>query len=254
MSNPVSMFADIVARQFNFLNQLRAIDDHYRDSPMSDFGHREDGRRGWTRHDVTARQALEAEAGCRLPSFFINSVRLRSQCRVATAYRMFGFFDQCNLGRKAAILFCRDHAEFAIDEPAIIHRMARLHNDWLGHTRHHDDGAAVAVEHEWRVSYSELLAVCRAIESAGWNDNLTAPAIPQAITKIPPEFRSKPIAKKIAAKLLGRGCEDSGVKWLNDCITDGTIACEGLSRQSFVFDIRQFPESVHPRLLPPKSC
>ena len=70
---------------------------------------------------------------------------------------------------------------------------------------------------------------------------------------IPPEFRSKPIAKKLAATLLGKPNEDSGVKWLNACIDDGTIDCEPHSRQSFVFDIRQFPEAVHPRLLPPKS-
>lgn len=105
------------------------------------------------------------------------------------------------------------------------------------------------------VALDPMLNRCRRIVRRIDELHAAAPAaIPTATTKIPPEFRSKPIAKKVAAKLLGRGCEDSGVKWLNDCITDGTIACEGLSRQSFVFDIRQFPESVHPRLLPPKSC
>ena len=67
---------------------------------------------------------------------------------------------------------------------------------------------------------------------------------------IPSKFRSKPIAKKLAAKLLGQSNEDSGVKWLNSCIGDGTITCEEQSRQRFVFDIRQFPDSVHAQLLP----
>jgi hypothetical protein len=79
-----------------------------------------------------------------------------------------------------------------------------------------------------------------------------APAKNGAIA-IPPEFRSKPITKKLAAALLGRPNEDSGVKWLKACIDDGTIHCEELTKQSFVFDIRQFPESGHPKLLPPKS-
>lgn len=68
--------------------------------------------------------------------------------------------------------------------------------------------------------------------------------------KIPAEFRTKAITKKLAAKLMGRPNEDSGVKWLNQCIEDGSIICEKLSRQGFVFDIRDFPEHVHPQLSP----
>lgn len=72
-------------------------------------------------------------------------------------------------------------------------------------------------------------------------------------TQIPAEYRSKPISKKLAAKLLGRLQEDSGVKWLNLCIADGTITCEPHTRLSSVFDIRQFPEATHAKLLPPNS-
>jgi hypothetical protein len=67
---------------------------------------------------------------------------------------------------------------------------------------------------------------------------------------IPAAFRSKPITKSAAARLLGQNPNSSGVRWLNHCIEDGTIRCEPLSRQRFVFDIRQFPESTHGLLRP----
>ena len=68
------------------------------------------------------------------------------------------------------------------------------------------------------------------------------------IQTIPTEHRSKPITKTRAAKLLGKPNADSGVEWLNNCIEDGTITCETLSRQSHVFDIRAFPDSVQGQL------
>jgi hypothetical protein len=70
------------------------------------------------------------------------------------------------------------------------------------------------------------------------------------ICDIPSEFRSIPISKKKAALLLGRHNEDSGVESISKAIEDGSLACEEFSRQSFVFDIRQFPECVHSHLLP----
>lgn len=68
---------------------------------------------------------------------------------------------------------------------------------------------------------------------------------------IPIEHRSKPIAKNKAAKLLGRsGDEGRAVEWLNKCINDGTISCVAMTRQTFCFDIRQFPKDKHPQLRP----
>lgn len=68
---------------------------------------------------------------------------------------------------------------------------------------------------------------------------------------IPIEHRSKPIAKKKAAKLLGQnGDEGRAVEWLNNCINEGTISCMEMSRQSFCFDIRQFPKDKHQQLRP----
>lgn len=103
-----------------------------------------------------------------------------------------------------------------------------------------------------------LLNRCRRIVRRIDELHATKPAAktttpPKPTTAIPAKFRSKPISKKLAAKLLGRPQEDSGVKWLNDCIDDRTITCERVSRQSFVFDIREFPAPVHAKMLPPKT-
>lgn len=62
---------------------------------------------------------------------------------------------------------------------------------------------------------------------------------------LPAQYRSKGITKQLAAKLLGQHNPDSGVKWLNACIDDGTITCIKLTRQRFVFDLRQFPANKH---------
>lgn len=69
---------------------------------------------------------------------------------------------------------------------------------------------------------------------------------------IPPEHRTKAISKGLAAKLLGRPNPDSGVKWLNACIADGTISCESMSPKSHIFDLRQFSKETHDRLRPKK--
>lgn len=64
-------------------------------------------------------------------------------------------------------------------------------------------------------------------------------------SEIPPEHRTIAMSKKKAASLLGRPQEDSGVRWLNQCIRDGTISCIRLSRTKYVFDVNQFHRSVH---------
>ncbi len=69
-----------------------------------------------------------------------------------------------------------------------------------------------------------------------------------SLATIPVEHRTKVMAKKNAAKLLGRPNSDSGVKWLNACIEDGTIRCEKINRQTFVFDKRDFPKEAHAKL------
>ncbi len=67
---------------------------------------------------------------------------------------------------------------------------------------------------------------------------------------IPAEHRTRAMSKCKAAKYLGRPNPDSGVKWLNKCIEDGTISCETLSAQSHVFDRRQFPDAVQGSIVP----
>jgi hypothetical protein len=69
--------------------------------------------------------------------------------------------------------------------------------------------------------------------------------------RIPSKYRSKPITKRRAAGLLGRkGNQSSVTEWLSRCIADGTIQAEEQNRQSFVFDIRDFPDSAHRYLRP----
>ncbi len=70
---------------------------------------------------------------------------------------------------------------------------------------------------------------------------------------IPFQYRTRAITKRQAARYLGRSNEDSGVRWLNRCIDDGIIHCERFSRQSYVFDRRQFPGSVHHLICQPTN-
>ncbi|QDV45778.1 hypothetical protein Enr13x_56580 [Stieleria neptunia] len=65
------------------------------------------------------------------------------------------------------------------------------------------------------------------------------------------EFKTRPLSKVAAARYLGR--YGDGSRWLSNCIKDGTIVCEKLSRQQFVFDIRQFPAKSHPFIAPRPS-
>ena len=69
-------------------------------------------------------------------------------------------------------------------------------------------------------------------------------------SKIPSEHRTRVLTKREAAKFLGKPNPSSGVKWLNQCIKDGAIHCESFNRQSFVFDIREFPGSERAKLRP----
>jgi len=68
---------------------------------------------------------------------------------------------------------------------------------------------------------------------------------------IPPEHRSRAMTKTEAAQLLrGPGNASGGREWLNQCIAEGTIYCESLSRTQHVFNVRQFPEEVRDRMRP----
>ena len=73
--------------------------------------------------------------------------------------------------------------------------------------------------------------------------------VPSAALKtIAPENRSRPITKRKAATLLGQ--VGDGTKWLNKCIADGTIRAEKKTRQSYVFDLTDFPEQFWGQLTP----
>jgi hypothetical protein len=81
--------------------------------------------------------------------------------------------------------------------------------------------------------------------------------------RIPPERRTIPMSKKIAARLMGytRVVEDwrerravkDAVEILTKSIDDGLIKAERHSRQRFVFDRNDFPPDVWYKILPKNS-
>lgn len=101
---------------------------------------------------------------------------------------------------------------------------------------------------------AEIRLLVRAWREQDWHSRYSSWGQLYAILAedgIPIEHRSKPIAKNKAAKLLGRtGNEDRAVEWLNKCINEGTISCVKMTRQTFCFDIRQFPKDKHQQLRP----
>jgi hypothetical protein len=76
---------------------------------------------------------------------------------------------------------------------------------------------------------------------------------PEGGSTIPSRYRTIAMTKQKAAGYLRPGNPDSAVDWLNQCIADGTIPCETLTRQSHVFDVRNFPESAYQFIrMPPR--
>jgi hypothetical protein len=72
----------------------------------------------------------------------------------------------------------------------------------------------------------------------------------KTVNAIPAEYRTVAMPKSKAAGYLRPGNRKSAVRWLSQCIEDGTISCESLSPNSHVFDIRQFPVTVHASIRP----
>jgi hypothetical protein len=71
--------------------------------------------------------------------------------------------------------------------------------------------------------------------------------------RIPPERRTIPLNLARAAKLIGftkyRGDKD-GAEILSKSIRDGSIVAEKLNRQSYIFDLRDFPKKSWPMIAP----
>jgi hypothetical protein len=73
---------------------------------------------------------------------------------------------------------------------------------------------------------------------------------------IAPGNRTKPMSYREAAKHIGkaagkgkRAAKDAA-EWLKQCIDDGIIACERITRQNHVFDKNDFPESAWKSIMP----
>jgi hypothetical protein len=68
--------------------------------------------------------------------------------------------------------------------------------------------------------------------------------------KIPPAYRTKPMSFRRAARLLGKGSSRDAAEWLSKSVQDKSYRCEHITRQNHVFDKRQFPKSIWPKLEP----
>ena len=109
------------------------------------------------------------------------------------------------------------------------------------------------IDREWAAVISDTVTETHETGRRSPNQTTHEQKVERILAKegIPIEHRSKPIAKNKAAKLLGRsGDEGRAVEWLNKCINEGTISCVKMTRQTFCFDIRDFPTDKHPQLRP----
>ena len=140
----------------------------------------------------------------------------------------------------------QDVARAGHDGKVILERVAPNAD---GHRELNDDDLASRINsagHTWAASqYAidrlEALGICTVQELVAKPRTVSDLLVRLSKTKatIPPEYRTKAMSKRQAAKYLGRPNPDSGVRWLNKCIKDGTIACEFLSRNSHIFDRRE---------------
>jgi hypothetical protein len=76
---------------------------------------------------------------------------------------------------------------------------------------------------------------------------------PKPHKKIPPEHRTRPMTMGEAARLMGYSRTrdtKAAVKTLRAAIDSDSIACERLSRQSYIFSRLDFPKEVWPKLTP----
>lgn len=107
------------------------------------------------------------------------------------------------------------------------------------------ESAYIIAESYKSVLYVDEITTQLAVEAA-----LAANLVADNTKQIPPQFRTRIMSKKQAVAHLRPGNEDSGVRWLNDCIEKGVIHCQKISRQCHVFDWREFPEKVLDRIKP----
>ena len=69
-------------------------------------------------------------------------------------------------------------------------------------------------------------------------------------TSIPSEYRTIPMSYKRAAQYFGKGTSRDAAEWMSERVAEGDVRCDHLTRQNHVFDIRDFPANVWPKLRP----
>ena len=83
-----------------------------------------------------------------------------------------------------------------------------------------------------------------------WFDNASVRLRELAGGITPADERTKPMSYRQAARYMGKGNSQDAAEWLSKCVRDGTIRCRHLSRQSHVYSIRDFPQTVRSQILP----
>jgi hypothetical protein len=133
--------------------------------------------------------------------------------------------------------------------------MIRPDPDWMEQLRHcwREMGLAVPdlenfVEQQRAASASGILTgIDRHIASLDkWVRDELADITPQEA--VPPDERTRPMSLQEAARLMGLGGNKKGAERLRTYIDDGSIPCERLSRQRYIFSKVKFPKEVWDRL------
>jgi hypothetical protein len=111
----------------------------------------------------------------------------------------------------------------------------------------HRDRTPITITSRQSVFVEFLDAVVRDFCKA-WRSN--ALEFPAASNTIPPKHRTKPLTYRKAAALIGKGNSRDAAEWLSKSVKDGSYRCEHVSRQLHIFDKRQFPSAVWPKIEP----
>lgn len=177
--DPINAFCELVHRQRSFLECCLEFDEYYINQSRDKWKPRFGNKRGWTQNDLNRREFMllldsSLDVANPIPSTFsIPKFDKPTDTRVRTAFRVFRLFDDIDRAYKSAIEFCRTNPEYSIHEPAAIHRVKRLHFDWLRFFRDEEIELLHENQEEQLRATSELERLARSINHNSSDDNPT---------------------------------------------------------------------------------
>lgn len=89
-----------------------------------------------------------------------------------------------------------------------------------------------------------------AADKADTKPDTSAVAADESVSEITPEERTIPMSYRRAAKLMGKGSSQDDAEWLSKSVSDGSIPCIHITRQTHVFSRNWFPKEVWPQIVP----